>query len=99
MNIQKANSYMLAASTDVNKSYWFCLSMILLLCLEILLAFVVWCIFAVKRGQSSQRANLANLQPQEPAYQQFESKPNNYLSEEEQLVQNQSPVAPMNYSG
>ena len=95
MNIQKANSYMLAASTEVNKSYWFCLSMILLLCLEILLAFVIWCIFAVRRGQSSQRANLDH---QEPAYQQIESKPNNYFSEE-QLVQNQTPIVPMNYSG
>ena len=99
MNIKKANSYMLAASTEVNKSYWFCLSMILLLCLEILLAFVIWCIFAVRRGQSSQRANLANLHPQDQDNQHFESKPNNYFSEEEQLVQNQTPVAPMNYSG
>jgi hypothetical protein len=41
MNIDRANSYMLAASVDVGKSYWFCLSMILLICLEIVLGMVV----------------------------------------------------------
>lgn len=63
MNIQKANSYMLAASTDVSKSYWFCLSMILLLCLEILLAFVIWCIFAVKGGKAPKELILQIFNP------------------------------------
>lgn len=37
MNIPLANSYMLKASDDVHKTYWFCLSMILLICLEVLM--------------------------------------------------------------
>lgn len=40
MNIATANSYMLAASVDVGKSYWFCLAMIIFLCLEVVLAVV-----------------------------------------------------------
>ena len=45
MNIPTANSYMLAASNDVDKAYWYCLSMILLLMAEIGIPLLL-CVFA-----------------------------------------------------
>ncbi len=91
MNVPTANSYMLLASTDVNKTYWFCLSMILLLCFEIFVGIVIGLCLCCRSGSTS------SFSIDE---QRVSEKVDLYSNEEERLVQ--YPVAqttPMNYSG
>ena len=91
MNVPTANSYMLLASNDVNKTYWFCLSMILLICLEIFVGIVVGLCLSC-RSDSTISSSFVSARVSE--------KVDLYSNEEERLVQYPAAqTTPMNYSG
>ncbi len=79
MNVPSANAYMLAASTVVDKTYWFCLSMILLLCFEMFVGIVVGLILCCRSQSSDSTYDITT--PKTPDEVQL------YNNEEERLVQ------------
>jgi hypothetical protein len=83
---------MLAASTEVNKTFWFCLSMILLLCFEIFVGIVVGLSFCCRSQSSGSSYDITtSTVPDEVQL---------HNNEEERLVQYPAAqTTPMNYSG
>jgi hypothetical protein len=59
MNVPVANTYMLAASNQVTRTYWLSLSMILLICLEVFLPCVLACLSRCIKNRKAPSAQYA----------------------------------------